>query len=500
MQDQVPDEVLAQHLQSVGLVTPAQILEAQRAQADAARQGSLVPLGDVLELTGVLTSVMRQNIEASLRAQEDARAQQAASPTMFGNYKLLKKLGSGGMGAVYLAEDTHAMRQVALKILPPEAGRDPVMMRRFRQEAIATGKLNHENIVSAYTFDEQDGLYYYAMEYCDGEGLDSVLERQGLLPEADALQIVLQVARGLQHAHSHGIIHRDIKPGNVFITRPGVAKILDLGLSKDMHNTNASFQTLGGWALGTPHYISPEQARAEKDLDGRADIYSLGATFYHLLTGRPPYEGESPAVTMSMHLTQQAPNPLDLNPTLNQALVQILRRMMARSREDRYAHCAELVADLEAIQAGGAPVSAPIADDRTNIAAPRFVPAPGVPLDGPDPNAGAGRSRARRSGLQAGVAAPEASARPAGRRSGVQAGVAASDPPGRSTGRRAAIQADVGSTLESPTRGAVRRGATSRQEPVRGKTSRQEPVAVPRPEHIYPTPPPLRHAGDGDRP
>jgi eukaryotic-like serine/threonine-protein kinase len=418
MPDQVPDELFAQHLLSVGLLTSEQYLEGQRAQVDAARQGTPLPLGDVLVLMGVLTSGQRSNIEAKLSAQLNA------GPPTFGHYKLLQKLGEGGMGAVYLAEDTDAQRRVALKILPPQATADPVIMQRFRQEAIATGKLNHENIVAAYTFDQQDGIYYYAMEYWEGAGLDSVLEREGRLSEADALQTALQVARGLQHAHAHGIIHRDIKPANIFRTRDGIAKILDLGLSKDLHSSE-SYKTVSGWTLGTPHYISPEQARGVKDLDGRADIYSLGATLYHFLTGQPPYEGDTPAVILSQHLTQQATNPLDRGVELSPGAGNVLAKMMAREREDRYANCDELIRDLELVLSGQAPVSAPAAAERSNIAPPLSAP----------------------------VAVPAApAAKASGRRSGVLAGAVSEGGP--------------------PPRAPVRKGATTRQEAIRLKIGR----------------------------
>ena len=359
------DEVLARHLLQNGGATLDQLEEAKRAQAEQARQGRPLSLGQVLVTMGVLTPVMLANLEKRWDVPRRGALQQV------GQYKLLKKLGEGGMGAVYLAEDTHVQRRVAVKILAPKLARDHELLSRFRREAIATGKLNHENIVAAYTFAEDGGVFYYAMEYCEGEPLDKFLERVHFLPEEEALRILVQVARGLQYAHEHGVIHRDIKPANVFVTKDGVAKVLDLGLSKQTGMGPRSFTTMTGILVGTPHYMSPEQARGEKQIDGRSDIYSLGAMFYHLVTGETPFDAPNVAAIFFKQLTEQLPNPQDLNPELSDGAVQVITRMMAREPADRYRDCKELLRDLELVADGKTPGREVLDAARSSVAVRR---------------------------------------------------------------------------------------------------------------------------------
>ena len=202
--------------------------------------------------------------EKSITSIDSSSASNAPVLRRLGNYTLLKKLGEGGMGAVYLAEDEGAQRKVALKVLPLEHTSNANCVSRFRSEAKAIGKLNHPNIIQAYNIDQDQGYHFYAMEFCEGHPLDSILQEKKCLPIDDALDIIYQAALGLQHAHSHEIIHRDMKPGNLFLTSDGVVKILDLGLAKSLDDKNRSFVTHDGQVLGTPHYIAPEQALSDK--------------------------------------------------------------------------------------------------------------------------------------------------------------------------------------------------------------------------------------------
>jgi hypothetical protein len=239
------------------------------------------------------------------------------------------------------------------------------------------------------------------MEFCDGEPLDKTLKRTSFVPVPQAIDITLQVARGLQHAHQHGFIHRDIKPANVFICKPlnpspqppppggegepalargFVAKILDLGLSKNIAGDEQSFFTQSGIALGTPHYMSPEQARGEKQIDGRTDIYSLGATLYHLVTGQTPFSGSSPAAVMAKHLTDKLPNPQDLREDIPDSVVQVIQKMMAKEPADRYADCKELLSDLERVQQGKSPSGADIDEHKSSIALRARAPARPAPV------------------------------------------------------------------------------------------------------------------------
>ncbi|MGD0093440.1 MAG: protein kinase, partial [Planctomycetota bacterium] len=299
--------------------------------------------------------------------------------------------------------DLNVGRKVAVKVLPKRHSDNQEFLTRFRREAQATGKLNHVNIVAAYTVDEERGLHYYAMEYCEGEPLDSILKREHFIQWDLAANVVLQVARGLKHAHEHGIIHRDIKPANIFICKPlgpsrdregavgpladargsedpfaegFVAKILDLGLSKTLGSAS-SFYTQTGLALGTPHYISPEQAKGDRNVDGRTDIYSLGATFYHLVTGETPFHASTPMVIMMKHVNEQLPNPQDIRDEIPDGVVHVIQKMMAKAPADRYRDCKELLDDLELVIDGKMPSSQAIEMGKSSVAVarvPRRVP------------------------------------------------------------------------------------------------------------------------------
>src|SRR6185436_19298702 len=234
----------------------------------------------------------------------------------------------------------------------------------------AATKLKHANIIGAFAAGEDLGYHFYVMEYCEGKPLDSILAVEKRLPVAQALSITLQAARGLKYAHDSGIIHRDVKPSNIIMTVDGTAKILDLGLSKNLEESTVSFKTVTGAVLGTPHYISPEQAQGEKNIDGRTDIYSLGATLYHLLTGQTPFDGATALEILSKHVNTQLPNPQDLREDLSDPVVQVLERMMAKEPHDRYADCAALITDLEEVAAGRAPKSQILDAARTTIAPP----------------------------------------------------------------------------------------------------------------------------------
>jgi len=388
MADGVSDEVFARALKQLGGASLEQLEAAKRAQEESAKKGVPLPLADVLIQLGVITPAIRENVE------KKCQAQQTGGLKRLGPYELLKKLGEGGMGAVYLAEDTSVGRKVAVKVLAKKYSEEREFLARFRREAQASGKLSHVNIVLAYNVGEEAGAHYYAMEYCDGDTLDRILKREQCLPWDKALAVTIQVARGLKHAHDHGIIHRDIKPANIFICSPArsagvppvppqdtggtpvlqegfIAKILDLGLSKNIASTEQSFLTQTGAALGTPHYISPEQARGDKDIDGRTDIYSLGATLYHLVTGQTPFTGTTAGVVMMKHLSEQLPNPQDLNADIPDGVVQIIQKMMAKAPADRYANCAELLADLELASQGKQPSSVNLDPALTTIATRR---------------------------------------------------------------------------------------------------------------------------------
>ncbi|MCY3023842.1 MAG: serine/threonine-protein kinase, partial [Planctomycetota bacterium] len=361
MADEAYDAALAQHVCQLGMVTAAQVEEARRTQAEAARRGAALSLADALVQLDYLTKVQRENIEPEVRARREGAR-------MLGQYKLLRPLGEGGMGAVFLAEDTIGQRTVAVKVLARKRAGDSQFVSRFRREAKAAGRLNHPNIVGAYTTGVEQGQHYLVMEYCEGESLNKTIRRDGFLPWDRAVEIIIQVAHGLQHAHAHAIIHRDIKPPNIIVANDGTAKILDMGLSKDIGAGEQSFSTQTGMALGTPHYISPEQARGERNIDGRADIYSLGATLYHMVTGRTPFEGLTGAMIMLKHIHEQIPNPQDIREDIPDSVAQVIQKMTAKEPADRYRDCTELLGDLELVLMGKMPTTQVLAVNRSAAA------------------------------------------------------------------------------------------------------------------------------------
>ena len=342
------DLEITRHLKQAGLATEEQIQEAIRAKDASTTTGTPRSLSDILIEKGILTSVQRDNIEKKLQEHQDGGKKLL-------HYKLIRKLGEGGMGAVYLADDTELNRKVAVKVLPKKSGANAEFLNRFRREAEAAAALDHPNIAGAYATGSDQGYHFYVMEYCEGETVDKILRRDRTLDPIRATDLVLQVARGLECAHGKGFVHRDIKPSNVLLMTNGVAKILDLGLTKNLAEGELAFRTVTGVALGTPHYISPEQAMGDRKLDGRADIYSLGASFYHFVTGRPPFEGPSAMEVMSQQVHAQVPNPQDLKDDIPESVVHVIRKMMAKKPDDRYRDCTHLISDLEEVAAGRAP-------------------------------------------------------------------------------------------------------------------------------------------------
>ena len=336
MSSGVPDKRFAEYVLKSKLVTPAQLEEARRSQDAALSIGTTMSLAEALVRMKALTSSQRGVIEKRLTTQSSSGIQR------LGQYRLLRRVGSGAMGVVYLAEDTMAQRQVALKVLARELVKNPSFLERFHREAVASGKLNHANLITAFSFGEDRGWRYYVMEFCPGESAEQSLEQRGPFPWAQALRIARDAAQGLHYAHQHGIIHRDVKPGNIMVTPEGVGRVLDMGLLLERLRPDDR----QGGTVGTPHYISPEQARGAKSLDGRADIYSLGATVFHMVTGRPPYTGDDGIAVMKKHLSEPVPDPAKYR-DVPERVTRILQRAMAKDPDERYGDCAELIADLD---------------------------------------------------------------------------------------------------------------------------------------------------------
>jgi len=266
---------------------------------------------------------------------------------MLGKYQIEKKLGAGGMGTVYLARDTQLKRVVALKVLSRDKAQNPTLVRRFQAEAQAAAQLRHDNIVAVYDSGEADGYLFIAMEYVEGQDLFEMVQRRGVTPVKRSIEIIKQVAAALQHAYEQNIVHRDIKPSNLLIARNGMVKLTDLGLARSVDDTLETNITRAGTTVGTVDYMSPEQARNSKLADIRSDIYSLGCTWYQMLTGEPPYPEGSVTNKLQAHAIKPIPDPRDKKPNIPEGLTAVLQRMMAKKPEDRYQTPAELLEDLE---------------------------------------------------------------------------------------------------------------------------------------------------------
>jgi WD40 repeat protein/tRNA A-37 threonylcarbamoyl transferase component Bud32 len=269
-----------------------------------------------------------------------------------GKYAVLAPLGVGGMGQVFLAEHVVMRRRSAIKVLPARLTADPAAVERFCREARAIAALDHPNIVRAYDIDNADDLHFLVMEYVDGVSLQDLVGRLGPVEPAAAANYIAQAARGLQHAHEAGWVHRDVKPANLLLDRSGTVKVLDLGLARLLAD-NAEPLTGRLDALGTADYLAPEQGIDSHAVDIRADIYSLGATFYFLLAGKPPFNEGTPAQRVLWHQTR-APRPIrELRPDVPAGLAAVLERMLAKAPTDRYAEPAVVAAALDPWAGGG---------------------------------------------------------------------------------------------------------------------------------------------------
>jgi serine/threonine protein kinase len=253
---------------------------------------------------------------------------------IFGDYEILEELREGGMGRVFRARHLALQREVALKVLAERFASDESYRLRFLKEARSVARLNHPNIVQIYDFGRVETTIYLAMELVRGFSVGDRIKRDGRFGEREAIAIIRQTCVALGVAHAAGIVHRDVKPDNLILNGDGLVKLVDLGLAKSLTDDQNLTQT--GVVSGTPHYISPEQITGLKDIDGRADIYSLGATLFHMVTGRTPFEGSSPMVIVAKHLHEEPEDPRTIVPGLSAAICGVIRRMMARERDQRY--------------------------------------------------------------------------------------------------------------------------------------------------------------------
>jgi serine/threonine-protein kinase len=321
-------------------------------EAEVLRKTNPVLLADLLVKRGFITATQAQRVRNALKEAK------GTLPThQIPGYQILGKIGAGAMAVVYKAKQISLNRVVAVKVLPQRFSENPDYVERFYKEGQAAGKLNHPNIVQAVDVGESGGHHYFVMEFVDGKTLYDDLAAGKVFSEQEALGIIIQVAEALRHAHSLGLIHRDVKPKNIMINKEGIVKLADMGLARETTDIEAA-KTEKGKAYGTPYYISPEQIHGEMDIDGRADIYGLGATFYHLVTGRVPFMAEDPVEVMKKHLKDQLVPPDHINTTLSAGVSEVIEVMMAKNRDERYSNIDELLVDLKAVRAGQVPVRA----------------------------------------------------------------------------------------------------------------------------------------------
>ncbi|MEZ6147384.1 MAG: serine/threonine-protein kinase [Planctomycetaceae bacterium] len=280
---------------------------------------------------------------------DGSHQQTSISNCQLGHFRVEEQIGRGGMGAVYRAVDTRLDRVVALKVLSPSQSNDFGSVERFRNEARAAARMDHDNIARVYYVGEDQGLWFIAFEFVHGGNVKELIERRGAINPADAVNYALQIAQALRHTDAAGVVHRDIKPSNIIITPSGRAKLVDLGLARKRGPEASHDLTVDGTTLGTFDYISPEQAKDPKKVDVRSDIYSLGCTLYHMLTGEPPYPKGTMLQKLLDHQAKGIPDAADKNPRIPQELSAVVRKMMASEPSDRYASPEQLIDDLRLI-------------------------------------------------------------------------------------------------------------------------------------------------------
>lgn len=374
----VPLELFVRQLHASGLMSADEVHAFVESLASDERPTSAEDLARQLCERGKLT-----------RFQAQAIYQGKGQGLVLGNYILLDRLGKGGMGQVYKALHRRLERIVALKVLPAPSTRSPEAVKRFQREARAAARLCHPNIVTAFDADEARGVPFLVMEYVEGEDLAQWVKKHGPLPVSVAVDYTLQAARGLEYAHRQGVIHRDIKPSNLLLDRRGQVKVLNMGLARieqaaNVPRGNGEDLTRTGQIMGTVDYMAPEQSLNTHDADARSDIYSLGCTLFALLTGDPPYRGQTLVERILAHREAPIPSLRSFRPDVPEALDRLFQRMVAKQPLHRPQSMEEVVAELEAIlrlsaepiHAGGAATHGAVGQGETYrfLGAPRGQP------------------------------------------------------------------------------------------------------------------------------
>ncbi len=354
------DQRIAEQALNEGLISAAD-LEASRR------------LTDSLRLKGIERDLTEVLVERDLldQAQLQQLREKLADAKELGGFRILSRLGQGGMGAVFKALQVSLDRVVAIKVLDKRFAAEPEFLARFRREARAAARLDHPNVVQVLDVGEEHGVHFIAMELIDGESALDRIKRLGPLREADALGIVVKVLAALDYAHKKGIVHRDVKPDNILLSHEGSVKLADLGLAKDLTTPRDGELTTTGAVMGTPNYISPEQALG-RTADIRSDLYSLGVSLFHLVTGRPPFEGSSPVLVMTAHIQEPAPDPRELQPELSETCAGLIRWLLQKDAAQRPQTPREVLVRLDAI------------NDATTVVSREWGGRPPVSIDNAD--------------------------------------------------------------------------------------------------------------------
>ena len=335
--DAKANTVFAEIALEKGLLNKAQIEEAMAAVEVASGVGLKVDLGEAVVDRGALSEAQAAEIRREMRRR-------GVFPTIEG-FEIFSELGRGSMGVVYRARQLSTRRIVALKVLPETLKENEHFIGRFVREGETAAKVDHPNVVRVLKFGESEGRQYFAMELVEGADVERALAA-GPLSEDRALDIALGVAKGLQAVHAQGIVHRDVKPANIMLTRGGVPKLGDFGIAWPVAESGRRL-TLAGYFPGSPWYMSPEQCRGQKDIDGRSDTYSLGITLFQMVCGRCPFLGDTELAIIRKQIEDPLPDPRTFNPRLSEPVVALIRRMTAKDRDKRYRDDAEMIAAIE---------------------------------------------------------------------------------------------------------------------------------------------------------
>jgi eukaryotic-like serine/threonine-protein kinase len=292
----------------------------------------------------------------------------SAQKVFGGRYEVIERAGKGGMAEVYRARDDLLGREVALKVLSERFSLDKSFVERFRREAQAAANLSHPNIVSLYDYGSDESTYFIVMEFIDGRALSDVISAEAPLMPERAADIAIEVASALQRAHSAGLVHRDIKPGNIMITSAGQTKVTDFGIARALSRDGETTMTQTGMVIGTAAYLSPEQAQGNA-VDARSDVYSLGCVLYEMLTARPPFEGDTPLSIAYKHVRENPTPPSASNPDVPRELDAIVLKAMAKNPDNRYSSATEMQQDLQRYLGGQTVLATPLLGDETTVAA-----------------------------------------------------------------------------------------------------------------------------------